>query len=336
MKSTSALYKTIFADPAHTVEHKVTIAGVTYGMDKLISISTPGQIFDGGPGIGMAISRELELQFIPEGTIPTSAAVAVSTRLLLGTDASEWLKMGTFYIDSRTYDETGDILSLHCYDAMLKTEYVYLDKHEDQDKASAWPQSVRAIYDTIAYDIGITPNLTLMQSIPYNWYIPYPGNNTARTMMCQIGAALGGNWIITDNGALDCKTLTKSASVSQDLAMNVGTLSRGVDSAAFTRVKLTGITGVEDVTEYVAGNTSGLTVEAECPWATQSITNSVLSVINGWVYRPYTADEALLDPAVEIGDTVKINGWTSLVANLNRNFDNDIVNISLHFFLKDV
>lgn len=321
MKSTSALYKTIFADPAHEVEHKVTIAGVTYGMDKLISISTPSQIFDGGPGIGMAISRELELEFIPEGTIPTAAAVSVFTRLLLGAQASEWLNMGNFYIDSRTYDETGDVLSLHCYDEMLKTEFVYLDKHNDQDKASSWPQSVRTLYQTIADDIGVSIDITLMRSINAMWSIPYPGNNTARTILCQMAAALGGNWVITDGGVLTCKKLTTSATVAQDLGMNVGALSRGIDSAAFTCVKLTGITGVEGVTEYVAGNTTGLTVEAECPWATQSMANLVLSTINGWVYRPYTADEALLDPAIELGDTVRINGWTSVVAKMQRNFD---------------
>lgn len=321
MKATSALYKTIFADPAHEVEHKVTIAGVTYSMDKLITISTPSQIFDGGPGIGTAVSRELELEFIPEGTIPTAATVSVFTRLLLGEQASEWLNMGTFYIDSRAYDETGDVLSLHCYDAMLKTEFVYLDKHDDQDKASSWPQSVRTLYQTIADDIGVDINIILMQSISAMWCIPYPGNNTARTILCQIAAALGGNWVITDNGVLTCKKLTKSDTVAQNLGMNVGALSQGVDSAAFTCVKLTGIAGVEDVTEYVAGNTTGLTVEAECPWATQYTANSVLSTINGWVYRPYTADEVLLDPAVELGDTVRINGWTSVVAKMQRNFD---------------
>lgn len=42
---------------------------------------------------------------------------------------------------------------------------------------------------------------------------------------------------------------------------------------------------------------------------------------NGWVYRPFTADEALLEPSVEIGDTVQINGWKSIVAKLDRSFD---------------
>ena len=119
---------------------------------------------------------------------------------------------------------------------------------------------------------------------------------------------------------LDCKVLKKSSAVAQDLGLNVGALERGVDSAPFTCVRITGVQG-KDETEYTAGDDSGLTIEAECSWGSQEIANSVLYKISGWSYRPYTASEALLEPAVELGDTVMINGWTSMVAKLERNFD---------------
>lgn len=328
MKQTTQSYKDIFANPNHWAEHQVTINGVTYGMDAIVKLSTPGQLFDtSGPGIGSAVSREMELEFMPRGTIPAAAKCVVKTRIGAIDEAtgfeqwSTWIPMGEFYIDSRAYDETGEVMKVHCYDAMLKTEYVYLDKHMDSDSGASWPKQAREVYQNISADIGVTGSADVIQAIPASWVMPYPGNKTARDLLREIAVALGGNFVVNDSGLLACVRLKKSTTVAQDLKLNVGALERGVDSGAFTKVRITGIQGVEGVTEYTAGNDTGLTIEGECPWGTQAIADSVLSTIAGWVYRPYTASEALLDPAVEIGDTVKINGWTSMVAKLDRNFD---------------
>ena len=328
MKQTTQSYKDIFANPNHWAEHQVTINGVTYGMDAIVKLSTPGQLFDtSGPGIGSAVSREMELEFMPRGTIPAAAKCVVKTRIGAIDEAtgfeqwSTWIPMGEFYIDSRAYDETGEVMKVHCYDAMLKTEYVYLDKHMDSDSGASWPKQAREVYQNISADIGVTGSADVIQAIPASWVMPYPGNKTARDLLREIAVALGGNFVVNDSGLLACVRLKKSTTVAQDLKLNVGALKRGVDSGAFTKVRITGIQGVEGVTEYTAGNDTGLTIEGECPWGTQAIADSVLSTIAGWVYRPYTASEALLDPAVEIGDTVKINGWTSMVAKLDRNFD---------------
>ena len=328
MKQTTQSYKDIFANPNHWAEHQVTINGVTYGLDAIVKLSTPGQLFDtSGPGIGSAVSREMELEFMPRGTIPAAAKCVVKTRIGAIDEAtgfeqwSTWIPMGEFYIDSRAYDETGEVMKVHCYDAMLKTEYVYLDKHMDSDSGASWPKQAREVYQNISADIGVTGSADVIQAIPASWVMPYPGNKTARDLLREIAVALGGNFVVNDSGLLACVRLKKSTTVAQDLKLNVGALERGVDSGAFTKVRITGIQGVEGVTEYTAGNDTGLTIEGECPWGTQAIADSVLSTIAGWVYRPYTASEALLDPAVEIGDTVKINGWTSMVAKLDRNFD---------------
>lgn len=328
MKQTTQSYKDIFANPNHWAEHQVTINGVTYGMDAIVKLSTPGQLFDtSGPGIGSAVSREMELEFMPRGTIPAAAKCVVKTRIGAIDEAtgfeqwSTWIPMGEFYIDSRAYDETGEVMKVHCYDAMLKTEYVYLDKHMDSDSGASWPKQAREVYQNISADIGVTGSADVIQAIPASWVMPYPGNKTARDLLREIAVALGGNFVVNDSGLLACVRLKKSTTVAQDLKLNVGALERGVDSGAFTKVRITGIQGVEGVTEYTAGSDTGLTIEGECPWGTQAIANNVLSTIAGWVYRPYTASEALLDPAVEIGDMVKINGWTSMVAKLDRNFD---------------
>lgn len=53
---------------------------------------------------------------------------------------------------------------------------------------------------------------------------------------------------------------------------------------------------------------TGYAIEAECPYATQAMANALLSRFSGFVYKPYEADGAELDPAAELGDAVTING----------------------------
>lgn len=53
------------------------------------------------------------------------------------------------------------------------------------------------------------------------------------------------------------------------------------------------------------------------PWNTnqqgQTIANNIWSRLDGYVYNPYEADGALLDPAAQLGDLVRINGMRSVV-----------------------
>lgn len=65
---------------------------------------------------------------------------------------------------------------------------------------------------------------------------------------------------------------------------------------------------VTDELYYTAGNDTGRTLTLDCPWGTQAMANNILSAIAGFQYQPYEAEEALLDPAAELGDGVTVNG----------------------------
>lgn len=63
------------------------------------------------------------------------------------------------------------------------------------------------------------------------------------------------------------------------------------------------------VTKFKAtnGDDSGVTLDAgDCPYMTQQICDDLFSKYNGLVYTPYTANKAIYDPCIEIGDTIRI------------------------------
>lgn len=81
------------------------------------------------------------------------------------------------------------------------------------------------------------------------------------------------------------------------------------------------ILSVDGETYYKSGDDTGLTIEQNCPWATQAMADSVLSKLRGFVYRPYIGTDALLDPAAELGDALTVGGEYVVLAQMGRTLD---------------
>ena len=102
------------------------------------------------------------------------------------------------------------------------------------------------------------------------------------------------------------------------LGPNVASLEIGEVSERISRVNLS----VDSDNYFTAGDDSGKTLELECPWASQAMANSILAKIKDYDYQPLEADDALLDPAAEIGDAVTVGGYRSVLAQINTTFNN--------------
>lgn len=88
--------------------------------------------------------------------------------------------------------------------------------------------------------------------------------------------------------------------------------------AAYSKVVLV----VTEDLEYTAGTDIGRTLTIECPWGTQQMANDILSKVQGFEYQPYSVDSALLDPAAEIGDGVRVKDTYSGLYSMETNFGN--------------
>lgn len=81
---------------------------------------------------------------------------------------------------------------------------------------------------------------------------------------------------------------------------------------------------VSDEIEYSAGTDTGRALTLNCPWGTQEIANNILQSIKGFQYQPMTAEDALVDPSVEIGDGISANGVYSGVYSLETKFNSNL------------
>ena len=103
----------------------------------------------------------------------------------------------------------------------------------------------------------------------------------------------------------------------------INVLNRAVSLA--TAPKFAAFTGVrlwyDDDQYFFAGDETGRVLEADNPWATQAMADSILAQVSGYAYQPFEAGAALLDPAAELGDGVNVGGVYGPLASITTRFD---------------
>ena len=216
MQTVSALYNTIIAQTNHWFDTRVRINGVYYGEDKLMSVTATNRIFGAEqPTVGGCISGELEVKMLaPTVAIPRMAEVRPYVRVTDGTQTSEWIPQGVFYIDTRetTHNDNGlDILTIHCYDAMLKAETDY------PSTSTSFPKSDVNVVKEIAKTMGLQSSITATSGIDprtltlmnKNYQIGLPVGYSMREVLSRIAAMYAGNWIMNYEGKLRLVTLTE-------------------------------------------------------------------------------------------------------------------------------
>lgn len=305
----------------HKTEFKAVINGITYTYSQIKSAQITKSMMD-KLTIGQATSAMLDMVFRPQGTIPTAAKIECYVRLanyepttaitdeasnIIKTDdgyvlasaysvTTDWIPFGTFYIDTRETAANG-LMTITAYDRMLAAEQSF--------PSTAGSMTMSAAVAYIAAAIGVDVD-SRNQIAPYSIDSPV-GLYTMREVLSGIAAASGGNFVITENNKL---RLIRIASPS--ISENMRVVSCDVLSDVKTIGKVTLYPDTE--TQYSSG-TSGYEIQADCIYATQAICDYVKSLLSGATYLPYSAGTAILNPALELGDSVKPNGNQSILAS---------------------
>lgn len=100
------------------------------------------------------------------------------------------------------------------------------------------------------------------------------------------------------------------------VGQSIQQLSSSPDWGSYSKV----ILKTDEGEGYSAGDDSGLTLEAECPYASQAIADAVLASLQGKSYKPYEGSTAYITPAAEIGDGMTSDGFYSGIYSMSRKF----------------
>lgn len=221
MYTTSLLYRTIIAEANHWFETQVVIAENTCSQSEIMSVSADYRMFtENQPAVGGCLAGELSVSLLnPAFTVPRMALVEPYVRVTDGTQYSEWIPQGKFYIDTREVTNNDDdlpILSLHCYDAMLKTEADY------PSTTHSWPYSDQNTIREIARTIGVGVDDRTWDLMTRNYQIPLPAGYSMREVLSNIAGMYAGNWIMSYDGDLLLVAINGIPSETNYLVDNIG------------------------------------------------------------------------------------------------------------------
>lgn len=342
-QTTSQTWKELIRDRNTAREYAFDINGVWYGPEAEVEHSVSASLFDAF-GIGSAMSATLTMSFFaPE--FPRGAVVKRYVRLSNGGRYSEWLPKGTFYTNRRTTDD--GYWTIEAYDAMRKADITWTPR-----PGFSFPCTMEQAAQDIALSMGVELD-------PRNVFRPYiipaypDGAYTRRDALRDIAAAHGGNWTISDAGALRLVPLISFPAETSHLVTEHGDpiLFGGVrirlsESSTGSSIGAEGadkhyvglaVTGFEDngkrpaITSVTlqkdgdntvaAGSYTGLDLYAVCPYATQQMALDILVQVLGYEYQAFQADSADLDPAAELGDGVDVGGIYAVISAIEDDGD---------------
>lgn len=327
--------------------------------------------------VGNCMTGTLKISVLTDDVIDTSSPVIIKARITDGKQYSEFMDFGTFYIDLPEVDE--GLITLTCYDSMLKAEQHYVDATDSEEE---WPKPMITCVEEIALRIGVGIDPRTRINVGVDYLVPYPSGRTMQQVLGFIGAVHGGNWIITEENLLrlvpiinspddtfniideDYNTIMTGGNyrlaykltgkervevqpdapgeaasslipvyrhitdekynpiVTSDgyylvwgkdgsadaigglinVPVVVGKITTG-KNLVVSKVLMTDEAG----NEYSCGDDTGFEIKVESnPYANANVCKALYNTFNGLVYSPYTATRACYDPAVELGDWVKI------------------------------
>ena len=345
--------------------------------------------------VGSCTSATLKVAVLTDDAIDTSSPVIIKARITDGKQYSEFMDFGTFYIDLPEVDE--GLITLTCYDSMLKTEQQYVDSDDSEEE---WPKPMITCVEEIALRIGVGIDPRTRINVGVDYLVPYPSGRTMQQVLGFIGAVHGGNWIITEENLLRLVPIINSPDdtfniIDEDyntimtggnyrLAYRLTGKERvevqpdapgeaasslipvyrhitdekynpivtsdgyylvwGKDGSADAIGGLINVPVVvgkittgknlivskvfmtdEAGNEYSYGDDTGFEIKVESnPYANANVCKALYDTFNGLVYSPYTATRACYDPAVELGDWVKIGDKVcSVIYTMNLKLDID-------------
>lgn len=309
----SPLYADFLRKPDREFDVRVNINGKEYDNRTIVDFVIENDISNMNEfTIGTAIPSKLVITLRTFDEIPANAKfipyVSLSTASLTWKETvypwnqmnvpwigghTDWLPLGEFYVDSR--EKVHDVWTFTCYDKLVFADQAYVSQ-------LTYPTTQKAVWDEImgrlgwSYDssVVINPSYTIQSG---------PAGYSMRQVLAYIAGANSASIYINKAGVLKFKRF--SASEQPVFRMTRGDYVRAKQTnpvKMYTKVIVTYDT--EDQLTYEAGTgDENHTLYLENPFATQTITNNLLTSLNGFAYIPLQID-ARGFPQLEQGDII--------------------------------
>jgi hypothetical protein len=227
--------------------------------------------------IGSVIANKLVLTIQTSDEIASNAKIVPEVRLNGDSGYSEWIKLGSFYIDNRTWQN--GVWKLTAYDKLITTTQTYVS-------ALTYPETMKNVLTEICTILGVTLDTHASSEMDAFYEVPYEDADiTIRDMLSYIASANAACVKITPDETLDLIILDKSTPANVTIPpSDYERLKQTNPAKTYTRVKVT----YNSDGEYLESGTGDddHTLSVYNPFATQDICDDILYYTNGLAYTP--------------------------------------------------
>lgn len=348
MRSRSSLWKQIVADGHFSLATIAVINGKNYSTITA-PIITRSIFQNGAVSVGNCVSARLEFTVMTTDTIDRAAEIYITYQPFKDGTYAEPMSIGPFFINERKVND--EFIDLICYDSMLKCNQPYVDDSTTLN----WPKPMRTVVQRCAEIVGIELESGTLNKIKNTaeYVVTMPSaTTTILEILGHIAAVHGANWIVTDEGKLRLvnlvtaplqpstwteesgTTITNESSVEiefkpteDDSETSANTVNVPIVIGSLSTGKPLFITRVtmeyDSEIGWSYGDSEGYEIIiANNPYVTQAMCDELWHELNGMMIVPYSIENAIYDPASELGDYCVVgNSFASILAQETRTFD---------------
>ncbi|QZN77380.1 polymer-forming cytoskeletal protein [Paenibacillus sp. DR312] len=309
----SPLYKDYLRRPDREFIVKALVGSEEYDSSRIVDFSIENSLsLTEGFEIGTSIPSKLTIKLRTNEIIPANARIVPYLSLSLAGltwleaqypwkdmnltwtgSGTDWLPLGEFFVDGR--EKINDVWTFTCYDKLVFADVAYIS-------SLTYPTTQRAVFNEICNRLGWTYDSSVVINSNYRIQAG-PAGYTMRQVLAYIASANSASIYIDKAGTLKFKRFTASENPVFDMTTaDYVTVKQTNPVKTYTRVVVTYNT--EDGLQYEAGTgDENHTLYVENPFATQAVTNGLLTTLNGFSYLPLTMD-ARGYPQLEQGDVI--------------------------------
>ena len=259
--------------------------------------TVPGEEFT----LGTVIPSKLIIKIRTTDTIAQNAKIEPSVRLNGSSGWSVFEGLGEFYISTRS--RASGIYTFECYDKLITTQQLYVS-------SLTYPTTMANVLAEMNTQLGFTLDSSVVINTAYE--IPYKDEDISMNEMYScIASANGGNFKLTRDGLLRLVTYEVVPSAPSPVGANeiFGNV-KTYPTKSFTRIEVMYNTSGEFYEAGTGDTDHSLYITNK--FATQAITDNLLTKLNGFTYKPYDLSW-VSRPYLEAGDSVQITDRESNV-----------------------
>lgn len=298
MYDTSDNFKSYAENTSRTVDVKIVIGESEYLKNSIVELEIEDSIISEEEfELGGCITSRMNLTLKTDDLIPNNAEMKVYMRYVLGAESSEWLPLGVFYIDSRSYQNK--MWKFVCFDKLIVSQKYY-------DSALVFPNTMHQVLIELCYNLGITISSGLLESINLTYMInskPDYGIRTYRDMIRFIASAHGKVAKLNKNGELEFRDFVTRTSQHTIIPSKVIQCEEINPQKAFTKLVFNYDSDLEPI--ILGEGDESTTLWAYNPYITVEMAESIFEAINGISYYPLSLSW-FCRPDIETADFISV------------------------------